>query len=84
MNATYCVKPSTNISDGSCPEQFTLQQTNHSMQMKQASGWVRGQKRMQTRLEGTLLLTLLCAQFLSTIVLAHRRPPYMSLQMVIG
>lgn len=32
------VKPPTNVSDSSCPEQFTLQQTNHSLQMKPASG----------------------------------------------
>lgn len=38
------VKPPTNVSDSSCPEQFTLRQTNHRLQMKPASGETRKER----------------------------------------
>lgn len=54
--------------------------TNKSQAANETSKW-RDQESTWTRLEATLLLTLLCgAQFLSTIMSAHRRPPYLPLQ----
>lgn len=52
--------------------------------MKQANGWARGQKRMQTRLQDFITDHAMCTVAFNNRVSPHKATPYLSLQMEIG